>query len=480
MAMKFMGLTSVAETFDFIKQFHFADGYGEDFSLITYSDTTKVRRSPDEACMKLKRDATTQLFPTYPATPTLPDGNIFFRTRTTNPLAARRLKMLEILPEVQPEFTSVYVRLYNGTDAYYWNGTAWAVAAAGNWNTEAEINAHITTFNILPNRQFGVVVNLRTTDGNVTPSVSEIRVLMEVEIDYLEDIILRSTVPAIEAAITPTTNLGQIQPFTSGVTTIDLDDYRKNVPYNIIGIKGVFDFDADPNLLYNLYQSFDTSTNVITLNATLPSGHKPLVVARYRPEVVVVQNQDWYEVEKVPMILVQRIEIPTETSYPVGYDEGIVDKGTYNAVVIERPIRATFQFKLHGITASLVDHLRLTSAVIRFFDDNEFIRSVGLDENYRCRLVSEVRDITGGDRSGLYVFWCDFYIYDVRMPMRSTTTKAIEEIHVTFSSPLISLEDPVLGGEEVPSTTTWDGGITFTTHTSDGPSEWSETIEIPD
>lgn len=475
-----MGLTSVAETYDFIKQFHFAEGYGEDFSLLTFSDATKIRRSPDDGCIKLKRDATTQYFPTYPADPTAGDANIYFRTRTTIPLAARSLKMMEIFPEVQPDGASVYVRLYNGSNAYWWNGTAWAVPAAGEWNTEAEINAHIATFNILPNRQFAVIVNLRTTDQEITPSVSEIRVVMSVEIDYIEDIVLRSVAPALKVGINPTTNLGQIQPFATDVTTIDLDDYRKNVPYNIVGVKAVFNFDVDQSLLYNLFSSYNPTTSVITLTSALPSGSKPLVVARYEPEVVVVQHQDWYEVEKLPMILLQRIEIPTEVAYPVGYDEAVVDKGTYNAIILERPIRATFQFKLHGLTASLVDHIRLTSAVIKFFEDNEFVRSAGLDEYYRIRLVTEVRDYTGGDRSGIYSFWCDFYVYDVRMPMRSSTGKAIQQINITFETPRIDIEDPTIGGEETPEMRDARRGIMFTTHTSDGPSEWSETIEIPD
>jgi hypothetical protein len=93
------------------------------------------------------------------------------------------------------------------------SGGNWAVADptdATNWNTEAEINAHIETFPILPNRQFAITMNLKTTDREVTPEVTEIRVLMEVCIDYIEDIVLRSLLPAIDGAIDPIANLAHV------------------------------------------------------------------------------------------------------------------------------------------------------------------------------------------------------------------------------------------------------------------------------
>ena len=456
-----MGLTSVAEVYDFIKQFHFVTGQGVDLhNDMEYSDTAKVRLAVPDGVVMLKRDATTQFYPT--------DDDIWFRTWTTNPLAMRKIKMLQLFPNLQEDDTSRQVRIYDGTDDYYWDGGAWSIAGASDWNTEADFNANIDTFDVLPGREFAITVNLKTTDQEVTPTVDEIRVLLEIHIDYIEDIVLRSLMPTMESAIDPTARLTNILPFAVDTGSIDLTDYRINTPYTISDVAGVYDLDADIDLLYNLLDSYNPTTMVITLTQDIPAGNRPLVVIRYTPEIVLIQNQDWYEVNKVPCLLLQQLEVPQTLAYNSATREGIVDKGTGNAVVLQEPWRASLEFRVHGLTGSVVDEMRLMSRLIQFFEENRVLRSTGLDEYYRMRIEREFRDMSSPNRADQRAFWTRFAIHDIRMPMVSTDATAVQRVSLTFKGPKPPHEDPLKGGSRV----------VVSVHEDGGPVEFEETVEI--
>lgn len=464
--MTLMGLTSVAEVYRVIKQFHFNPEFGHDaFSELTFSSTSLIGLSRENYEVRLKRQST-GFYSTI--------DDIYFRTWTTTPKACRQLLMLEVFPERQPDGAMVLVRLNDGTDDYYWDGSDWSVAGAGDWNSEAEINAHISTFPILPDRTFAVTLNLLSVDGllvnagEVTPTVTEVRVLMQVHIDFLEDIIFRSLMPSIESYITACANHAAIPAPTADTPTLDFGSQRLNTPYNIVGIQGVYDLTDDIDLLYNLYSSYDSGTGIITLTDNFPAGHRPLILFRYRPEVVYIQHQDYLEVAKLPTIVIQRFEVPIASSYNSIALEGIVDKGTYAAVVLDDPMRVTLQFRLHGLTASSVDEMRLMSRVMQYFKENTFLTSTGLDDKYRMYLKKEFRDMTNPNRSDERAFWTEFEIQDIRLPFISRDTTAVKQINLTFSEPAPAHEDPIKGGSRV---------IT-NLHSTESAVEWTEQTTI--
>lgn len=458
--MEYLGLTSVAEIYKFIKQFHFEPGFGRDpFAELTFSNSVLIRLDPKDYHVRL-RGSVKGVYSTLP--------NIWFRTWVTNPTAVRKLLMVQTFPPIQPPDTTVQLRLYDGTNDLYWDGADWSIAGVSDWNTEAEINAHIETFPVLPDRQFAVTVNLQTTDEDVSPKIEEIRVLMEIHIDYIEDIILRSLFPLMSSTIRPPTNLGNIQPYTSDVSSIDLDNYRINTPYNIVDVDRVFDFTDDPNLLYNLFDSYNPTTKVIQLSSDLPTGHRPFIIFRYEPELVFITHQDWEEVAKVPALIIQRLEIPSETFYNSGAREGIVDRGTGNAWLIPEPWRSDLELRIHGITSSLVDSLRLQSALRKFFENNQFLRSIGLDEKYRMEIDRQFRGISTPGPADERVFWTRFTIFDVRMPFISRQAYGVQSLNMTYQEPAPAHEDPLKGGSKnVPAY-----------HRDDGPVLFSETKNI--
>jgi hypothetical protein len=461
-----MADTSVAEVYRVIKQFHFYPDVGHDsFSELSYSDDDLIGLTRDGYQVQLKRQST-GLYPTA--------DDIWFRTWVTNPKSCRKLLMLEVFPEIQVDGGEIQVRIYDGTNDLFWDGSDWVIAAVDDWNSEAEINANIETYPILPDREFAITVNLKSVAsllydaGEITPFVNEIRVLMEVHIDFLEDIILRSMMPSIAESITGVANYAAMPSPTADTLTLDFDSLRVNTPYTIIGIERVYDLTDDPELLYNLYSSYSSVTGLITLTEAFPSGHRPLIVFRYRPALSYITHQDYLEVNKLPHLIIQRVEIPVASSYNVMSKEGIVDKGTYDAVVLDDPMRISIEFRIHGLTASAVDEIRLMSKVLQYFKENQFITSVGLDENYRMYLEKEFRDLSNPNRSDERAFWTKFIIQDIRLPFIATDTKAVKELNIGFSEPVPPHNDPIKGGSRI---------ISYV-HSGDMAVEWTEDLTI--
>ena len=458
--MEILGDTSVAEVYRFIKEFDFVAGNGhEPYSEMTFSDSDKIGLDPRSFHVKLKKQSPHSYYPL--------DTDLYFETWVTNPKSLRKILMMQVFDHRASDDTITQVRISDGTDHYYWDGGAWSVAGAGDWNDEGTFNANIQDFTILPGRQFAIVVNLQTSDKYLTPTVSEIRVLMEVHIDYMEDLIFRSLIPLIKQEIRPVANY-PLPPYDSDITTIDLNEYPTDTNFNITDVIGVFNFTSDPELLTNILDNYDTGTKIVTLTATIPSGEVPFLLFRYEPEVEYTTNQDFYEVAKLPCITLQRLEVPTSNAYNLGAREGVVDKGTGAAVLVHEPWKATLEFRMHVDSDNAVDEMRLISAVMKFFDENPLLRSIGLDEYYRLRIIREYRDLIIPNRADQNTFWTRFEIVDVRMPFVSEDTYGVTRRILTFSEPEPPHEDPVKGGARVVATV----------HTDDSPKVWEESFEI--
>lgn len=462
---EFLHDTSVAELKKVLKEFEFGPYLGfKPHDRITFSDATKVRLDAGDWKIKLKGGADG-----WYST----DDDLWARTWVTNPKALRSLVMLQLFTEEPKDsygqiVTSTQVRIYDGTDDYYWDGAAWSVAGPGDWNDEGTFNANIALFNVLPNREFAITVNLKTTDREVTPTLKEIRVLMECRIDFMEDLIFRSLIPAIDDNIQPLGNFPLNADPTNPTSSIDLNEWRVDTNFNIVDIDAVYDFTADPELLTDLLSSYDVGTKIVTLTAPIPAGNIPFLLFRYKPEVIYTTHQDWIEVAKYPSIVLQRVEVPTPSAYNLAAQEGIVDKGTGAAYVLSEPWRATYEFRIHGVTDNAVDEFRLASSILEFLESNKTLRSVGLDEHFRMRVIRELRDLISPDRADTHVVWTRFAVEDVRLPFLVEQTYAVTRVKMQFREPAPAHEDPVKGGMRV----------VLTSHRDDGPTAWEEEIEV--
>jgi len=455
--------TSVAEEYRYIKEFDFSQGIGRDiFADLVFSDSNLIKFDSYDCTVRLK-----QLTGGFYSTA----ADIWFRTWVTNPKAARELLMIQVKGNT-PLGTSWQVRMFDGTNHLFWDSSlgvpAWAIAGVGDWNDEATINAHLDEFPLLPNRRFAVVVNLVTTDRYETPSVREILVLTKIRIDYLEDLVFRSLFPAMKAGIRPVGNFPLPKVATDGVTTFNLNNYELETPFNIVDVVAVYNFTNDGELLYNLLDSYNPTTKVITVTTAFDTNDVPFVLFRYEPELVFTTQQDYIEVSKVPSLIIQGIEVPTQSAYNLAAREGIVDKGTGDAVVVYEPFKATIEFKFHATSDRAVDEMRMMSAIMKFFEENKTLRSVGLDEIYQLFLIREFRDVTQPAKNDIHETWTRFQIVNVRMPLVSQDAKGIMRVLLNFSEPEAQTEDPILGGNR----------IVFQSHKDDSVPQWIETFEV--
>jgi hypothetical protein len=316
--------------------------------------------------------------------------------------------------------TSVRFRLNDGTDDYWWDGGAWDNApAAGEWNTEAEIAGNISTFPIT-DKKLQVIVNLRTTNKKYTPVFREARVLYSSIVEFQEDLIYRSLVPLLRDQI----RVKGRYPFTLSADadpTVDIkNDYPIETPYNVRSVDGVFNHTDDPDHLNDLYQSanivYDAQGNLttftITLSGSVPAGKVLWVDFLWEPEVAVTTSQDYSEVEKVPSLVLDDINLLESSE--AGPGEWIVNKADGSAVKLPPAIRGNLEILMHLITDKGVDQMRFADEVKRFFRNNTRMTAVGVDEEYDLWLMEEYDMTTAANRGDIHTGRMRFQIKEVR------------------------------------------------------------------
>ncbi len=367
---------------DFIKFFTFTE---PDRSRVVLGTDTRLNPLTHRA--QLKEDAAGE----YPTA-----DDLYVKTWVANPLAVREWRGFEadvIHKRIDNEqVTSAGFRLSDGTDEFYWDGASWVTGV--NWNTEIEVADHISAFPAT-SRKLQVIVNLKTTNKLVTPELVGIRVLYGALLDSeIEDMVLRSFVPLLRSAVRSVTRL--IAAKNGSNNTVSMDDYRLDGDYRVIDVDAVFNHTDDPDHNQDLYESHTTrsvpddprhdgTVDVITLNALVTAGKSLWLRLLVEPVVAIETSRDYYEVAHLPCLVIENISflgaVLRKTEDYVG------NKGSGLARILPGPRQGTLEISLAGITDKIVDGMRLSSAVSRFFGERPLISSTGLDERYRLRLV---------------------------------------------------------------------------------------------
>lgn len=291
----------------------------------------------------------------------------------------------------------VNVRVHDGTNAYFYNVVAseWQVAGPSDWNTQFQINNHIDTFDISNiGKTIGFDINLKTDDKFYYPAVSEVKLLGLFEIDFVEDMIFDSVIRAFEDNLNINTTIGII--LESDTDSIDLNGEYKldNTGYNFIGDDCiVYNLTTDPHRFVNIFDSYTPGqprdgggfeAGVITLTAQQSQNDELEIKIRHNPELAVNTSLDFYEVNRVPSIVFERIE-KQETIVKSGTIIGrdiIKDKLNITGVRIEPPVQFDLIFDYAVFTGNQTDQHRLGEALHRLFNSLKFITSWGLDEPY--------------------------------------------------------------------------------------------------
>jgi hypothetical protein len=351
-----------------IKTFNFPE---ENRNKITLGSDVRLNPQTHKIQLKEKSDFS------YPTT-----TGLYVKTWLTNPKSCRQWIGFEATGihyknEANTVVTSFGFRLSNGTNEYYWNGASWEINVV-DWNTETDVANNISTFPFTE-QKIQIIVNLLTIDSRYTPELKEIKVLYSSNIEFQEDIIFRSLVPLLKNEIRPIADFPIVLEETT--STIDLKTvYELETPYDIIGIDSVFDYTSDPNLWTDLYQSYNPSTQVITLSQAVTSGNTLWIRFTYRPLIAVTTDQEYTELDRLPSVLISDIDLRNEKK--INQYDWVANKGQGTAVLIEGALQKDIYLNVKTLTANERDQTRLADEIKRFFANNKHVTSIGLDENY--------------------------------------------------------------------------------------------------
>lgn len=327
------------------------------------------------------------------------DADLHARTRLTTPGACRKwCGFFAILgnptDSVGNVLTDVRFRLNDGADDRYWNGgaNAWSVAAPNNWNTEQEVADNIDKW---PSQSLQVVINLSTTSEAVTPYVEEVRLAYETDLVFLEDYVVRSFMADLKENLRPISHLAVD---STGQTSIDMGQLQ--TPFDVVGIDAVFNETQDPTHFAPLAGvSFDTNTKLLSIPAQ-PAGERILVRFIWRPEVSLRKSQDFTEIAKIPVIVVDGTELRNER--PIRPRPYVVNKGTGAGWAFEEGFQADIRLPLLYITGNGRDLHGLAEEIGRYFANTNLLRSRAQDDYFPYRIDGSFTDASTASQKELH------------------------------------------------------------------------------
>ena len=309
--------------------------------------------------------------------------------------------------------TGANFRLHNGVNEYWYDGTEWTIDSV-NWNTETEVSNNISSFPV-DSKKIGIVINPYTIDETKTPTIRAIKILYSSDIENQDDYLYRTIVRQLKAQVNP---IGD-HPITLATSsnTIDIaNDYALETPYDVIDIDSVFNDTDDPDHFVDILQSYDSVNKTITLSETVDANKVVWVKFIYVPLVAVSTGLEYYEVEKVPALLLGNINLINTTKLTIS--DSVINKETGEGTKVLPPDRSDIDITMKIITTSARDQARLADELKRFFANNELLTSWGLDEKFRLQLMEEydgtISIDTYGVRNGRLRFQLLGTLYYVR------------------------------------------------------------------
>lgn len=386
-----------------------------------------IRLVPDRNVVELKKDINGD----YPTT-----GEHYVIGPLLQPKAVRQWVGLQAFIKHRSNgisnITGDGFRLHDGTNMRYWNGSTWAVAGSGNWNTEIEVAANIATFPVMA-RKLRVVVRLTTTDARKTPVLSVVRVAWIGKVFPWEDIIYRSLVPQLRACRITSEMMLKV-PFPGGATlNVSAAVTSLGVPLNVVDVDGIFNHTTDPDHYTNLLSSYNPGTGIATLSTGIPVGNYALIRLVVQPEVAVHQTSpDYIEVEKAPAL--QIVDIETVDSHELSHPVGVANKGSGSIIRIPPPYRFNLRFTMIALAPGGVDLTRTVQAIVELLGGQQTITSVMTDEKYRLWLMEEFNNTTRPNGENLHSMQATFMVMGIlHFHKPAVTEVAVTDLNLNFS-----------------------------------------------
>lgn len=345
-----------------------------DRAAIVLSGTVCLR----DAALRLKPNAADK----YPTT-----GVHYVRLQDFAPQAVRQWRGMDATVTT-PAGTSLSWRIYDGTQAWWWDGGAWAVAGAGDWSSLGDVSANLPTFPITAKR-LRPEVRLTTTDRDASPVVHRVVVTLDADVPcFREEVLHRTLLAQLRANVRVLADL-QIPWAATGAThTLDVAGLEEP-PGEVVDVVGAYDLGADPDMATNLLASFVLGTGVITLTGSVDEDAEVRLRVLGRPTVAMATSPDYDEIGLLPAVLVDDVEEVLQAA-PIQRD-ATVDRTTLAAVAPAPPVQVTYDVQVRVVAARLTDLLRTAEAVEAFLEATPLLVSPALDARLDARVVARFR-----------------------------------------------------------------------------------------
>ena len=353
-----------------------------------FSDPTKITLGGATGGFPvLKKDATTGLYPTA--------DDIYIRTRLLAPNAVRQwvgvwARVVNAKDGTGAVVTSVQYRLNDGTNDYYWSGAAWVVAGAGNWNTLDDVATNLSTFPVTAH-QIRLVFNLKTTDGNYTPTVVESLIAFDAAIpSFAEETIYRTIVRLLRDNVR--TTLDSAVRWNGGTSyLIDIESFDDALYFDqepmIVGVDCAFDLTSDPDQYNNILSGYNSTTKVITLTTPVSPGSVVLFRLIVVPLVALSTHEDYDQQSGVPAVVLRSYQELFSNQIP-GVNHALT--GGADAITFRGPRQVRIEIPLDIFASRGLEVARTCESVQRFIKTNPVVRSPGLDSMLRLDIDDEM------------------------------------------------------------------------------------------
>jgi hypothetical protein len=231
---------------------------------------------------------------------------------------------------------------------------------------------------------------------------------------FIEDLVYRSLVPDLKAKFLPV--LDAVHRMATSSAQLDVAALVKetSLPLTVAGVDAVFDRTADPELLADLFDSYDANAKLAMLSSSVAAGHTVQLALIYQPDIVVeATSPDFQQVEKIPSLIISNIEEIDSSPMPTG--DWVVNKSDQSVVIVKAAYRGTLRFTVTLMAPGGVDLHRMAEALKSYAVQNPILRSRALDEAYRLFLRDEFTSTTQPTPQGIHSATARFDVMDVLM-----------------------------------------------------------------
>lgn len=313
------------------------------------------------------------------------------------------------------QVTSIRARLWNGTAHRWWNGSTWVevLPDSGSWNTVQEVSDHLSGWD--PDVALGVVLNLRTTDDQMAPTVTAVKLLCTLSIvSFVEDWIYGTLIARLQNEIRPVSDVIAEADGSTQVSFSLSNDYEA-WQSRVTTLVGVYDKNGDPNCRVNLASTPDSSiSGPIGLISAPVAGTLLLVRFRYAPVVALQSSTDYEEDATLPALTVEDVD---SVDHGVGSgDDHIMDiySDPPAGVIIPAPRDLTLDITMEARAPLGIDLARLTAEVRRWLDTNKVLTSPATGEKATLVAVNTASRKSRPNLSNIHAAPIQFRVMNIK------------------------------------------------------------------